>query len=72
MYIRFVIYISVQELVTLTNDPYEAAENAHAIVVCTEWDEFKVIKLQNKSCSCLPDMNILSSGVTVAWLILSQ
>ncbi|KAK2169794.1 hypothetical protein LSH36_7g19007 [Paralvinella palmiformis] len=31
----------VQELVTLTKDPYEAARSAHAIVICTEWDEFK-------------------------------
>ena len=23
------------------NSPYEAAQKAHAIVVCTEWDEFK-------------------------------
>ena len=23
------------------NCPYEAAQKAHAIVICTEWDEFK-------------------------------
>ena len=40
---RYLIHrIPVQELVTLTKDPYEAARSAHAIVICTEWDEFKV------------------------------
>ena len=33
----------VQELVTICRDPYQAAEQAHAIVLCTEWDEFKVL-----------------------------
>ncbi|WP_317125219.1 UDP binding domain-containing protein, partial [Flavobacterium macacae] len=27
--------------VTVSNDPYEACEGAHAIAVLTEWDEFK-------------------------------
>lgn len=30
----------VQELVTVCNDPYRAAEDTYAIVICTEWDEF--------------------------------
>ncbi|XP_052078567.1 UDP-glucose 6-dehydrogenase-like isoform X1 [Mytilus californianus] len=30
----------VKELVTIHKDPYKAAENTHALVVCTEWDEF--------------------------------
>ncbi|CAD6184715.1 unnamed protein product [Caenorhabditis auriculariae] len=30
----------VEKLVTVYNDPYEAAKDAHAIVVLTEWDEF--------------------------------
>lgn len=34
--------ISVDRLVTVCEDAYSAAEGAHAIVVCTEWDEFKV------------------------------
>ena len=29
-------------LVTIHQDPYEAAKNTHALVVCTEWDEFTV------------------------------
>lgn len=33
----------VEELVTICKDPYVAADKAHCIVVCTEWDEFKVI-----------------------------
>ncbi|XP_006007621.1 UDP-glucose 6-dehydrogenase [Latimeria chalumnae] len=31
----------VSRLVTISIDPYEACENAHAIVICTEWDLFK-------------------------------
>lgn len=31
----------VTDLVTVHGDPYEAAKGAHAIVVLTEWDEFK-------------------------------
>ncbi|XP_028831427.1 UDP-glucose 6-dehydrogenase [Denticeps clupeoides] len=31
----------VSELVTVTKDPYEACEGAHALVICTEWDMFK-------------------------------
>lgn len=31
----------VDKLVTICTDPYEAANKAHAVVVCTEWDEFK-------------------------------
>jgi len=30
----------VDELITITTDPYEACDCSHAIVVCTEWDEF--------------------------------
>ena len=25
---------------TICKDPYEAAKDSHAFVVCTEWDEF--------------------------------
>ncbi|GMR53497.1 hypothetical protein PMAYCL1PPCAC_23692, partial [Pristionchus mayeri] len=31
----------VEKLVSVFSDPYEAAKDAHAIVVLTEWDEFK-------------------------------
>ncbi|KAL2098226.1 hypothetical protein ACEWY4_007433 [Coilia grayii] len=31
----------VSELVTVTEDPYEACAGAHALVICTEWDMFK-------------------------------
>lgn len=34
--------ISVRELVTVCDDPYRAAEDSYAIVICTEWDEFTV------------------------------
>jgi len=32
----------VRELVKIHADPYSAANGAHAIVICTEWDEFTV------------------------------
>ncbi|KNC82619.1 UDP-glucose 6-dehydrogenase [Sphaeroforma arctica JP610] len=35
-----------KSLYTITHDPYEAAKDAHAIVVCTEWDEFKTYDYQ--------------------------
>ena len=28
--------------VQVVKDPYEACKDSHALVVCTEWDEFKV------------------------------
>ncbi|XP_023843905.1 UDP-glucose 6-dehydrogenase-like [Salvelinus namaycush] len=31
---------TVSRLVTIVTDPYKACENAHAIVICTEWDMF--------------------------------
>ena len=33
---------TVDRLVTISHDPYTATSDSHAIVVCTEWDEFKV------------------------------
>ncbi|KNC86759.1 UDP-glucose 6-dehydrogenase [Sphaeroforma arctica JP610] len=36
----------VKSLYTIHTDPYEAAKDAHAIVVCTEWDEFKTFDYQ--------------------------
>ena len=32
---------SGQGKIEVVKSAYEAAENAHAIVICTEWDEFK-------------------------------
>ncbi|VDN16915.1 unnamed protein product [Dibothriocephalus latus] len=34
---------SVASNVTVCNSAAEAAEAAHAIVICTEWDEFKTL-----------------------------
>ncbi|KAJ7393391.1 hypothetical protein OS493_006363 [Desmophyllum pertusum] len=31
----------VDRLITIVTDPYKAVESAHALVICTEWDEFK-------------------------------
>ncbi|XP_001627208.2 UDP-glucose 6-dehydrogenase [Nematostella vectensis] len=36
----------VDRLVTIEHDPYKAVEGAHAIVICTEWDEFKTYDYQ--------------------------
>ncbi|CAH0479885.1 unnamed protein product [Peronospora belbahrii] len=33
----------MDKLLTVYNDPYEAAMNSHAIAVLTEWDEFKTL-----------------------------
>jgi len=33
----------VKELVTSCTSPYSASEGSHAVVVCTEWDEFKTL-----------------------------
>ncbi|KAK3099367.1 hypothetical protein FSP39_003350 [Pinctada imbricata] len=34
----------VRDLVTICDDPYQAALGTHALVVCTEWDEFKTLE----------------------------
>lgn len=31
--------------VTIYDDPYKAAHGTHALVICTEWDEFVVLVL---------------------------
>ncbi|ELU00048.1 hypothetical protein CAPTEDRAFT_153442 [Capitella teleta] len=36
----------VKDLVTICTDPYEAADKAHAVVICTEWDEFMTYDYQ--------------------------
>ena len=35
-----------EKLVTISKDPYEAVRNAHALVICTEWDEFTALDYQ--------------------------
>lgn len=35
----------IEDFVEVTCSPSLAAKNAHAIVICTEWDEFKVLIL---------------------------
>jgi len=34
----------VRNHVLIASDPYESAKDSHALVICTEWDEFKVNK----------------------------
>lgn len=36
----------VKKNVTVVTDPYKAAEGSHALVVCTEWDEFRSLDYQ--------------------------
>lgn len=40
------LYLTVKELATTYRDPYEAADGTHALVICTEWDQFTVGSLQ--------------------------
>ena len=35
-----------EQLVTIATDPYAAVVGAHAVVVCTEWDEFTTLDYQ--------------------------
>lgn len=35
-----------ERLVSIASDPYSAVQGAHAIVVCTEWDEFVTLDYQ--------------------------
>ncbi|XP_064419348.1 UDP-glucose 6-dehydrogenase isoform X2 [Latimeria chalumnae] len=37
----------VCRLVTITKDPYEACDGAHALVICTEWDMFKELDFES-------------------------
>lgn len=39
--------VTVSRLVTISKDPYEACDGAHALVICTEWDMFKVNAIFN-------------------------
>ena len=34
---------AVEKCVKIHHDPYEACRDAHAIAVCTEWDEFAAL-----------------------------
>uniref|UniRef100_A0A0B6ZKW2 UDP-glucose 6-dehydrogenase n=1 Tax=Arion vulgaris TaxID=1028688 RepID=A0A0B6ZKW2_9EUPU len=36
----------VPDLVTICSDPYSAADGSHALVICTEWDEFQTLDYQ--------------------------
>ncbi|BFZ15194.1 hypothetical protein BsWGS_18233 [Bradybaena similaris] len=36
----------VPDLVTICSDPYTAAEDSHALIICTEWDEFQSLDYQ--------------------------
>ncbi|CAF3397849.1 unnamed protein product [Rotaria sp. Silwood1] len=36
----------VRNHVQIANDAYEAAKDSHALVICTEWDEFKQLDYQ--------------------------
>ena len=37
---------TIRKLVTVHSDPYKALEDAHAIAILTEWDEFKTYNWQ--------------------------
>uniref|UniRef100_A0A1I8B010 UDP-glucose 6-dehydrogenase n=1 Tax=Meloidogyne hapla TaxID=6305 RepID=A0A1I8B010_MELHA len=51
---------TIDKLITICNSPYKAAEKAHAIVILTEWDEFKELNYKElfslmKKPACLFD-----------------
>ena len=55
-----------KKVVRVKNCPYTTAKNAHAIVVCTEWDEFKDYGGINRtygSYTLSPPINTLSGLV---------
>ena len=41
-FIDLLLLLLVQNNVEIANEPYAAAKDSHAIVVCTEWAEFAV------------------------------
>lgn len=47
---HFFSLVSVKKDVLIATDAYEAANDSHALVICTEWDEFKVIELNLERC----------------------
>lgn len=49
MKLKYLLFL-VLENVQIANDPYEAAKDSHAIVICTEWDEFTVNLMKNFYC----------------------
>ena len=46
--------MAVNRLVTVEPNAYFAAESSHALVICTEWDEFKVINCTWLKCLLSP------------------
>lgn len=43
---------NIKKSITIHSDPYEATSGTHAIVLCTEWDEFKVRLASFTSAAC--------------------
>lgn len=58
----------VVERVEFTEDPYQAASGAHAIVVCTEWNQYRALDWQRiydsmeKPCFVFDGRNLLDRG----------
>lgn len=42
----------MSRLVTISKDPYEACDGAHAVVICTEWDMFKELDYERIHKKC--------------------
>lgn len=40
---------NVLESIEVFDDPYEAVKESYAVVICTEWDEFKVNSRNGKT-----------------------
>jgi len=44
---------SVKNSISIHSDPYSATKGTHAIVLCTEWDEFMVRRIRVSNCVVL-------------------
>lgn len=43
---KFITKPAIMKHLLTTKDPYAACEGAHAVVVCTEWEQFKMVDYQ--------------------------
>ncbi|GJD07392.1 UDP-glucose 6-dehydrogenase 1 [Galdieria sulphuraria] len=58
--------LELEKLVHISSNPYDAAKGSHALVVCTEWDEFrdlnfeKILSIMEKPAFIFDGRNVLS------------
>ena len=54
---------SVKNSVSIHSDPYSATKGTHAIVLCTEWDEFMVRRIRVSNCVVLHAESMYESEI---------